>query len=162
MSRAIVLDVSVALTWCFEDVANSYGEAVLDYLQNGGIAVTPSTCDLLDALGHLVEMKKCTLEHYLAFSKAFNGLPHVVDHAEKDAIILWREANLRVPEFDLQDVSYLELACRRGIPLATVQSKLRAVARQLKIPIFLEELEDWQPVGNPAATSLHATDVPVI
>jgi hypothetical protein len=142
--RAIVLDVSVIVGWCFEDMVTPYSEAVLSHLQCGGLAVVPATWEWSALLTNLMVENRLPLERYRAFSKALGGLPYVHDVSEDDAIIEWHRANLRVPDFHLYDFAYLELARRRAIPLATVQPNLRAVAKQLGIPVFLEEVGEWQ------------------
>jgi hypothetical protein len=133
VTKAVVLDVSVIVSWCFEDTVTAYGEAILSHLQGGGLAVAPKW-EWSAVLTNLIVEGKLSSERFMAFSKALGGLPCVHDIAEDEAIIEWHRANLRVPDFHLLDFAYLELAIRRNIPLATLQPKLRAVAKQLGIP----------------------------
>ena len=66
----------------------------------------------------------------------FNSLPIAVDeetkaHAFGDALSLAREHGLSV-----YDAAYLELAMRRGLPLATLDDKLKTAAGAVGVPLY--------------------------
>jgi predicted nucleic acid-binding protein len=99
-SRTFVLDCSVTLAWFFEDGADAYSEAVEDALASAS-AVVPS---------FLKSMPITTDEEAAA-------------RAWQETLQLARAQNLSV-----YDATYLELAMRQALPLATLDENLKAAA----------------------------------
>jgi predicted nucleic acid-binding protein len=64
-----------------------------------------------------------------AFPIAVDG--ETIAHAWAETIHLARAHNLSA-----YDASYLELALRRGLPLSTLDDKLKAAARAVGVPLF--------------------------
>jgi predicted nucleic acid-binding protein len=127
--EAFVLDGSVCLAWCFHDEASAYADAVaarFPAIQ----ALVPSVWPLEVANALLMgERRKRSTEadtvHWLEFLRS---LPVKVDdetqsRAWSDTLSLARTHRLSV-----YDAAYLELALRRGLPLATLDDKLKDAA----------------------------------
>jgi predicted nucleic acid-binding protein len=129
-----VVDCSVALAWCFPDEKAPYPQAVLDSLARAR-AVVPSLWHLEVGNCLLVgERRKRSTEadtvNWLTFLRS---LPIAVDdetvtRAWSDALHLARAHGLST-----YDAAYLELALRRGLPLATLDAPLKAAAQAVGV-----------------------------
>lgn len=135
MSR-LVLDASVALAWCFEDESSAYSEAVLDALESAEVfvpalwAMEIANTLMLAARRKRIDAKE--LERRIAF---FDQLPIAVDYVAPQAVFGSLRALAAEHGLTIYDAAYLELALRLDVPLATLDSKLRAAA--LKHGAFL-------------------------
>jgi predicted nucleic acid-binding protein len=136
-ASAFVLDGSVALAWCFPDEAAPYPQSVLDALARAQ-AVVPSLWTLEVANVWLVSerRKRCTHSDIAHWASFLEALPIVVDdettsRAWADTLSLARAQNLSV-----YDATYLELALRRKLPIATLDSKLKRAAEAVGISEF--------------------------
>jgi predicted nucleic acid-binding protein len=126
---SFVLDGSITVAWFFEDEANAYAESVEDALTRA-VAVVPTLWPLEVANALLMgERRKRTTEaKVMQFLALLTSLPITVDdetaaRACQDSLHLARAHNLTV-----YDAAYLELALRRGLPLATLDDPLKAAA----------------------------------
>ena len=124
-----MLDGSVALAWCFPDEKAAYPQAVLDSLA-GARAVVPSLWHLEVGNALLVSerRRRCTQADVANWLNFLNALPITVDdetttRAWSDVLSVARAQNLSV-----YDGTYLELALRRGLTLATLDERLKAAA----------------------------------
>ena len=80
--------------------------------------------------------KRTTQANTVTWLGFLSSLPIEVDeetkaHAFGDTISLARDHSLSV-----YDAAYLELAMRRGLPLATLDDKLKAAAQAAGVPIY--------------------------
>ena len=131
-----VLDNSVAMRWLFGDGSpedSAYAERVLSLLeQEGTEAVVPSLWGLeaanvivrAEAKGLLAEARSAE------FLGLLQGMAITVDAATagralNDTLQLARRFKLSA-----YDASYLELALREGLPLATVDAALRGAVEK--------------------------------
>jgi predicted nucleic acid-binding protein len=127
---AFVLDASIALAWCFAEEGTPYTRAVLRDVQRVE-AFAPAVwqlevCNALligERRGRLTEAKSKDLIRVLLelpisidIESASNGLA-LADLARKHTLSSY-------------DASYLELASRRRLPVATNDKRLRAAARR--------------------------------
>ena len=119
--KSFVLDCSATLPWIFGSEANQESEALLDSLAAGGTAWVPALWHLELATVLLGAQRKGKLDQ--AGIEAFLGAlaafeievdPETMALAWTKTLALAREHGLTV-----YDAAYLELALRRGIPLAT-------------------------------------------
>lgn len=128
-SRTFVLDGSITLAWLFEDEADAYEEAVEDSLIEAS-AVVPSLWYLEVANGALIgERRKRTTEVKVTqFFTLLKSLPITAD--EETVVKAWQETLqlARTHKLSVYDAAYLELAIRRGLPLATPDEDLTATA----------------------------------
>ncbi len=129
-----VLDNSVTMSWCFPDEHDSYAQDVLKAMP-GVAAVVPTLWPLEVANILLVGERRGRISQAdsATFIGLLEGLPIRIDdetseHAMKASLSLARAQNLSV-----YDASYLELALRRGLPIATLDARLKAVAAALGI-----------------------------
>lgn len=134
VTEGFVLDNSVTMSWCFPDENDSYAQDVLKALP-GTAAAVPSLWPLEVANILLVGERRGRISQAdtATFIGLLEGLPIRIDdetseHAMKASLNLARAQNLSV-----YDASYLELALRRGLPIATLDAKLKAAAAALGI-----------------------------
>ncbi len=132
-----VLDCSIAVAWFFEDEADAYAEAVEDSLA-AAAAVVPSLWRLEVANALLIgERRKRTTEAKVsAFLTLLQSLPIETD--DETGLRAWHETLqlARAQQLSVYDAAYLELALRRGQPLATLDNKLKTVAGTLGVPEY--------------------------
>jgi predicted nucleic acid-binding protein len=134
--EGLVLDSSVAAAWCFADEQDEYPQSVLDALTDTAAAV-PSLWHLEMANTFLIGERRgrSTRADTVQWLSFLGSLPIVTDgettrHAWQDTLALARDRALTA-----YDAAYLELALRRGLPLATLDDKLRAAAQAVGVPL---------------------------
>jgi predicted nucleic acid-binding protein len=132
-----VLDCSVAMAWCFDDEATPYTDGVRDSLVDMR-AVVPSIWALETADAAIMGERRGRLDEARSrrFLVLLQALPIVLDEetgtrAFSDIVPLARTYQLSA-----DDASYLELAIRRGLPLAGLDGKLKTAAAAAGVVLF--------------------------
>jgi predicted nucleic acid-binding protein len=133
----LVIDASLTLSWYFEDERPPAADAVLDQVGTSG-AVVPSLWRLEIANGLQVAIRRQRIDvafRDLALTNLAR-LPITID-ADTDAHV-WTTTLQLADRFQLTiyDAVYLELAQRRVLPLATLDSALRTAAEALGVPVL--------------------------
>ncbi len=137
-----VLDNSVAMRWLLESEKASdqkYAESVLKNMANSD-ALVPNLWQL-EAVSVLIGAeKRCevSLGEIERFISQLENLPIHTDpstahHAFNRILTLARAYNI-----SSYDASYLELAVREGLPLASLDKKLIKAARKADVEIYLK------------------------
>jgi len=132
-----VLDNSVTMSWCFPDERDRYARDVLKALP-GSAAAVPTLWPLEVANILLVGERRGRISQADAatFVGLLEGLPIRIDD-ETAAHVTRATLNLaRAQSLSVYDASYLELAMRRGLPIATLDAKLKAAAEALGIGAY--------------------------
>jgi predicted nucleic acid-binding protein len=136
--RTFVLDASVALAWLVDDPAPSYAIQISDAMASGKGALVPSLWILEMANGlHMAERRgkltSAEVDYGLSRLEAVIAAGIEVDSLGGPTI---REAftPARSHQLTAYDAVYLELARREGLPLATLDKRLRAAAAKAGIP----------------------------
>ena len=134
---SLVLDASLTLGWYFEDERTKAGDAVLDKVTEEG-AVVPALWryEVANGLQTAVRRKRIDAVYRDASLAELRLLPITVDRAGDD--VVWTATLGFADRFGLTiyDAAYLELAHRRGLPLATTDRALRAAARTLTVELI--------------------------
>jgi predicted nucleic acid-binding protein len=137
MDSRFVVDNSVVMSWCFLDEAGKYTDAVLNCLSHAE-ALVPSLWPLEVVNVLLVAERKNRISPAAgaAFIALLGELPITVENNTNDPLMsrilhLGRETNL-----SSYDASYLDLAIRNSVPIATVDKKLIAAARAVGVKIL--------------------------
>lgn len=137
MNRDFVLDSSVTLTWFFPDESSEQTDALLDNISSGAKAVVPGHW-FLEVTNVLVcaERKRTTPAKTSAFLEWLLTLKIEQDNetstrAPREVLSLARAHGLTT-----YDAAYLELAMRRGLPLATLDRDLRIAATKSGVMII--------------------------
>lgn len=132
-----VLDCSVTMAWCFDDKSTAYTNRVRDELINLR-AVVPSLWPLEVANATLVgeRRKRLSEARTRRFLTLLAALPITIDdetshRAFRDLLPLARAHKLSA-----YDAAYLELAIRRGLPLASLDTKLKSAAAATGVGLF--------------------------
>lgn len=132
-----VLDCSVTMAWCFDDEATPYTNAVRDSLAEVRAAV-PSLWPLEVANATIVGERRKRLDE--ARSKRFivllEALPIIVDDETGRRAFGDISHLARTYQLSAYDATYLELAIRRGLPLACLDGKLKAAAASAGVVLF--------------------------
>ena len=133
---SITVDTSVTMAWCFRDEATPYARSVFARLRTtGAVAPVIWTLEVANALLMGERRQRLTQNDVVRFIQILRGLPITVDDqgvagALGPILHLARAQNLTA-----YDASYLELALREGLPLATQDNRLRAAASAIGIPL---------------------------
>ncbi len=132
-----VLDGSVTLVWVFADEGDDYAAAILDKMPDLQAHV-PALWALEVANALLVGERRgrttpAMSAHFLALLGTF---PITVD--DETVARAWFETMhlARAHKLSAYDASYLELAMRLGLPLATLDGKLNAAATAVGVSPF--------------------------
>lgn len=134
---SFVLDCSVAVTWCFADEASPATDALLGRIEEQG-ALVPQLWHLEvgNVLIQAERRGRITAGDMAARVELLRRLPIATDdetaaRALRDVLTLAREQRLTT-----YDASYLELAARRGLPLATRDEELREAAGRMGVGLL--------------------------
>ncbi len=134
---AFVLDASVTVAWYYQDEADPYADAVARQFPEVR-AIAPSIWPLEVANGMLIgqRRKRNAVATIPQFVTHLSALSIAVDEQNfarvfGDVLTLARDHDLSV-----YDASYIELAIRSGLPLATLDDRVRAAAAAVGVGIF--------------------------
>lgn len=127
-----VLDCSIAVSWCFEDEAAEATDALLERARDEG-ALVPSLwhLELGNALLQAERRGRVSSADVTTRLELLGDLPIITDdetslRALRETLTLARAETLTT-----YDAAYLELAMRRGLPLATKDQTLREAAQRI-------------------------------
>jgi predicted nucleic acid-binding protein len=136
-TNAFVLDGSVTMVWGFEDESDDYAAALLDKMPDL-LAHVPSLWSLEVANALIVgerrgRMTPADAARFLAILGTF---PIAVD--DETAARAWTDTLhlARAHQLSAYDASYLELAIRHGLPLASLDGKLKAAAKAVGVALY--------------------------
>jgi predicted nucleic acid-binding protein len=130
---AIVLDASVVVDWALPDEGHPVAEAALRMLADAeGMAPALLWFEVRNALLVGERRGRLTRARAAAFLARLARLPILIDHAPDETVTL---DLARTHKLTVYDAAYLELACRRVLPLASLDRALRAAAPALGIAL---------------------------
>ena len=134
---SVVIDASLTMTWYFDDEVSPATEAILDRVSEAG-AVVPGLwrLEVANAFQSALRRKRISPAYRDESLAGLAQLPITVD-ADTDAYV-WT-TTLRLAErfgLTIYDATYLELAQRRSLPLATLDTALRDAAAALDISLL--------------------------
>jgi predicted nucleic acid-binding protein len=122
---SFVLDGSIALSWTFEDESNQYAESVLDSLaEHRAIVPLIWRLEVSNALIVQERRKRMTESRSTRSVEVLSALPICVELDDDDRICKDILQTARFHGLTAYDASYLELAIRRGLPIATLDPRL--------------------------------------
>jgi len=138
MENSFVVDNSVIMSWCFKDQANAYADSVLEKLA-GATAYVPSVWPLHVTSVLLAAERRNYISEAdsVRFINLLSGLPIFVQHESPERAMKDLFGLARAYDLSSYDASYLDLAMKKGLPLATLDQKLRKAAAAVKLPIYL-------------------------
>ncbi|MDX8411251.1 MAG: type II toxin-antitoxin system VapC family toxin, partial [Mariprofundaceae bacterium] len=134
MPECFVLDNSIVMSWCFEDESNALADAVLESFQQSK-ALVPAIWPLEVGNVLLVAERGGRLSEAdsTRFLSMLSSLPiqsemETPQRAMSNILFLAREHQLST-----YDASYLDLAMREGVPVATLDKGLRHAAKRCRV-----------------------------
>ncbi len=132
-----VLDSSVALSWVLPDESNPAVDTLCDRLTDD-VALVPPVWPLEIGNALLVGVKRgrLTSRDLSRLLSEMRALPVEIDSASTARSL---EETLGIAQrYDLTtyDASYIELAKRRGVPLATLDHRLRKVCLSAQLTLL--------------------------
>lgn len=134
---SFVLDSSVALTWCFEDERTPAIEALLQrVVESGAVVPVLWPLEVLNALALAERRRRVNRDTRQRLSSVLRDLPIRVDL--DSAALAWTDtaALAERHQLSLYDASYLELARRLSLPLATLDRALRDAGKANRVPLL--------------------------
>jgi predicted nucleic acid-binding protein len=137
MNGSLIIDCSITMSWCFPDEAAPASLSVYDQLPGKTILVPAHWfLEVTNVLSIAERHKRIPEPKSAEFISLLEALEIEVDHeapsrAYEHILPLCRKHGLTS-----YDAAYLELALRRRLPLASLDSPLRAAAKKLGVKIL--------------------------
>jgi predicted nucleic acid-binding protein len=132
-----VVDNSVVMAWCFDDEESGYADNVLESLASVG-AIVPAIWSL--QIGNVLVVaerrKRLSKSAAIRFLALINDLPITVIQESPERMTREILALARDRQISTYDASYLDLAMRKDLPIATRDSGLKKAALACGIQIF--------------------------
>ena len=137
MSSRFVVDNSVVMAWCFHNGGDRYAEDVLESLEDGE-AFVPAIWPLEVGNVLLVAERKKRLSQasVVRFLTLLSSLPIWVEQETPERMLKEIVSLARAHELSTYDASYLDLAMRLGLPIATQDASLTRAAKKCRVPAF--------------------------
>lgn len=127
----LVLDCSVAMSWAFDEERDAYSDAVLDLMEKGEAwvpAIWPLEVTNCLLVGERTRrLTKTKVDYFTSRIAEFAIYVRAVEFATTVTVLL---PLARVHKLSSYDASYLDLALREGLPLATRDARLAEAARR--------------------------------
>ena len=137
LKEAFVLDCSIVMAWYFVDESDAYADLVARRLPDR-IAYVPMNWPLEVANTLIVgERRKRSTQAQAARMIAYlAAMPISVD--DETNVQAWTTTLdlARQQSLTAYDAAYLELAMRRGLPIATLDDQLKAAAKAAGVAIY--------------------------
>ncbi len=139
-----VLDASVTLAWAFREERNAYTRSVLRSLAEGAEALVPAVWPLEvgNALRVAERRERLTQADTVQFLALLQQLPIAVEPETPSRMLGEILALAREHGLSTYDASYLDLAMRQGIPLATQDEDLQRAAGRSGVTIYRKRRKD--------------------
>jgi predicted nucleic acid-binding protein len=134
-----VADSSVAISWALPSQASEVTEKLLDEVSGGASVVVPVLWgfEVANSLLVLERRKKITAGEGARARQAILALTPIVDE-EGPAMALRQTAEMAAEHgLSVYDAAYLELARRRGLPLASRDDALNHAAHRCGVRVLL-------------------------
>lgn len=137
--REFVLDCSATIPWAFASEATPKTDALLDRLAAGGKAWVPALWHL--ELGNVLlgaqrkgRIDQAGIEQFLSALDVYD-----IEVDPETMAVAWSKTLAFAESHGLTvyDATYLELALRRGLPLATLDDSLRKAAQKAGVKLLL-------------------------
>ena len=137
MATQFVVDNSVVMSWCFKDETNNYADAVLNRLTKVS-AIVPLIwpLEVVNVLLSAERQKRLSKSASMRFLTLLSQLPIFVEYERPDKMMKELLTLARTSNLSSYDASYLDLAMRKGVPIATLDKNLIEAASRVDVPIL--------------------------
>jgi predicted nucleic acid-binding protein len=136
VSENFVIDTSVVMSWCFKDEINRCADGILDLLEEA-TAFAPSIWPL--EVGNVLlvaeRRKRLSEADSMRFVALLSELPIIVEQEPPERMIHEILVLAREHKLSSSDASYLDLAMRKGLSIATIDENLISAAKRSQVPI---------------------------
>jgi predicted nucleic acid-binding protein len=137
MGADFVIDNSVVMTWCFKDETSQYADHILDRFEDStGFVPAIWPLEICNVLLVAERKKRMGEAGSVRFMALLAELPIIVEQEPPERMIKENFALARKHKLSSYDASYLDLAMRKGLPIATLDKNLLAAAKRSKVPIL--------------------------
>jgi predicted nucleic acid-binding protein len=137
MAGDFVIDNSVVMAWCFEDGANSYADTIQDMLiENKAFVPAIWPLEVTNVLLVAERKKRISKAGSGHFTALLSQLPIEVEPSDTDTIFHETISLARQYMLSSYDASYIELAIRKGLPIATQEKAIIRAAKKIQIEII--------------------------
>jgi predicted nucleic acid-binding protein len=131
-----VIDASVALAWCFEDESSVDADRVLARLeQEEALAPAHWPLEIANALRTAERRGRMEASELPRLRALLAALPVEIAPVELTTAIGGILEAARTYDLTAYDAAYLDLAAIRGLPLATVDERLRAACPRAGVEV---------------------------
>ena len=131
---ALIADVSAILSQAFDDEDAAYAEGVIEAIASDEALVpTLFWFEIRNALLMGERRGRITAERTGQFLSDLSLLPFVVDELPREVVAM---ELARRHKLTIYDATYLELAQRKNLPLATLDDALIKAAAAAGVPVF--------------------------
>jgi predicted nucleic acid-binding protein len=133
-----VFDTSITMAWCFEDERTDETDALLDRLASGSAALVPQVwplevANVLTQAARKGRVKPAKSRQFLAMLESAAITVDLLPIASVFNEILQLAGEHHLTSYD---ASYLELAMRTGLPIATLDKALRRAANRAGVGLL--------------------------
>lgn len=134
---AFVLDCSVTLAWLLPDEREAATDALIDELQRT-TAVAPAIWPYEVANAMLIAQRRARIgeKDKIRVRRVLSALPIEVEAVSSEHILSAVSELGRRLEITSYDAAYVELATRRRLPLATLDSRLRKACKTSNVAVL--------------------------
>ena len=134
------MDNSIVVAWLFEDEVNQYADLVMESLVQSVAIVPPVwTLEIRNTLLVAERRNRLSQEDALSYLELLGGLSIQIERDWQDSDLHHLWALAREHQLSSYDASYLDLAIRRGIPIATQDKALRNAAERCDVTMYTPE-----------------------
>lgn len=134
----LVVDASVTAVWCFEDEDTQYARGILSRAEQLDFFVPVVwPLEMVNVLLVSERRKRITAADTARAVTLFNELAIQVDRPASLQPFAATLLLARAYKLSSYDASYLELALREGLPLATLDTQLRDAANAAGVQLYL-------------------------
>lgn len=131
---AFVVDASVSAAWCLPDEATAYTVAALQCTAAGGVWVPALwSLEMANLLQTAQRRRRITAAKRAELAAGLDALHLRISHEPVSLASL--DALAAAQGLSAYDACYLELAMRRRLPLATLDTALRAAMKRCGVPL---------------------------
>jgi predicted nucleic acid-binding protein len=137
MSAAFVVDCSIAMAWLFHDEGTPETAALLNRMRSE-TALVPALwfLEVTNVLALAERKGRISALQSDSFIASLGELSIERDDSASDRAFTHLLMACRTQRLTAYDATYLDLAVRRGLPLATLDDDLRKIARKLRVALL--------------------------
>ncbi|HEY8692195.1 MAG TPA: type II toxin-antitoxin system VapC family toxin [Chloroflexota bacterium] len=137
VERPLVIDASVTLAWCFPDETTPHTDALRGRVTRTGAIVPPHWRIEIENTVRVAERRRritaAQVADFVRFIRA-----QLIEVDDRPLVTTFGNLMPLASQYSLSvyDAAYVEIANRRGLPLATLDANMRRAAQQMGIDVL--------------------------